>query len=132
MNQVNLIGRIGNDLNIENNCLRVSVATNERYKKDGEVITDTQWHTVVMFSPTADNFAKFFKKGDGVALTGKLKYTEKDGKYYTSIICNSWQFLPTNNVNNQSNQPNQEFKNDVKDRFESAVFDVDDSQDLPF
>jgi single-strand DNA-binding protein len=73
---------------------KISIATNETYKNDkGEKVTDTQWHNLVLWGTQAKFAEDFLKKGDEIALEGKLSsrsYVDKDGnkKYITEIVVN--------------------------------------------
>lgn len=98
-NKVQLIGNLGNDpeiLNMEsgNKLAKFSLATNETYKnKNGERVTDTQWHNVVAWGKTAEIIETYVTKGKEIAIEGKLtsrSYETKDGekRYITEIICN--------------------------------------------
>lgn len=98
-NSVRLMGFLGNDPEIkrygDNKSLaRVSIATNERYKnKEGEWVSDTQWHNLVMWGRQAVFAEKSLEKGTEVAIEGKLvnrAYIDKEGitRYYTEVIVN--------------------------------------------
>ncbi|HHB77733.1 MAG TPA: single-stranded DNA-binding protein [Saprospiraceae bacterium] len=78
-NHVLLIGRLGQDvefkkLNSDKAIARVSLATNESYKKDNEWVTETQWHRIVAWGNLAERMSKQLKKGQQVTVQGKLKY----------------------------------------------------------
>jgi len=107
-NSVRLVGNLGMDPEVksfDNNrkLAKVSIATNETYKNDkGEKITDTQWHNLVMWGTQAKFAEDFLKKGDEIAIEGKLSsrsYVDKDGnkKYITEIVVN--EFLKLGNKN---------------------------------
>jgi single-strand DNA-binding protein len=98
-NKVQLIGNLGNNpeiitLESGKKLAKISIATNETYKNaQGEKVTDTQWHNVVMWNKTAEIAEKYLQKGSEVAIEGKLtsrSYEDKDGvkKYITEIVCN--------------------------------------------
>ena len=98
-NKVQLIGNLGNTpeiINLEsgNKLTKFSIATNESYKNaEGEVIKNTQWHNIVAWGKTAEIVEKYLKKGNEVAVEGKLmhrNYDDKDGnkRYITEIIAN--------------------------------------------
>jgi single-strand DNA-binding protein len=76
--------------------VRVSLATNESYKNDkGEKITDTTWHNLVFWNATAKRAEDLLKKGDEVAIEGKLanrNYVDKDGikRYVSEIVVNDF------------------------------------------
>ena len=93
------MGFLGNDPEIkkygDNKSLaRVSIATNERYKnKEGEWVSDTQWHNLVMWGRQAVFAEKSLEKGTEVAIEGKLvnrAYIDKEGitRYYTEVVVN--------------------------------------------
>ena len=100
-NKVNLIGNLGKDVDIKETksgkkLARFSVATNDSYSKDGERQQDTQWHSVIAWGKTADMMALLLKKGNQVAIEGRLSYgsfQDKDGKmrYTTDIVANTFQ-----------------------------------------
>lgn len=97
-NKVQLIGNLGKDpevINLEggSKLAKFSLATNESYKNaKGEKVTDTQWHNVVAWGKTAEIAENYLKKGNEVAIEGKLvnrSYETKEGdkRYITEIKC---------------------------------------------
>jgi len=93
VNKVILKGRIGKDLETINGGVKFSIATDESYNKDGNKVEKTAWHNIVAFGKLAEILNKYFSKGSEIFIVGKLEYTEKDGKYYTSIIANEFDFV---------------------------------------
>jgi single-strand DNA-binding protein len=100
-NSVRLVGNLGMDPEVksfDNNrkLAKISIATNETYKNDkGEKITDTHWHNLVLWGTQAKFAEDFLKKGDEIAIEGKLSsrsYVDKDGnkKYTTEIVVNEF------------------------------------------
>lgn len=98
-NRVQLIGNLGIDPEVktfDNNrkMARVSIATNEVYHNSkGEKIQDTQWHTIIMWGKTAEIAEKYLRKGQEIAVEGKLvnrSYDTKEGekRYVTEVIVN--------------------------------------------
>ena len=98
-NSVQLIGHAGNDPDIrtlagERVFARLSIATSETYRnKNGEKVTDTQWHNLVAYGPTAKVIEKFVTKGKEIAIEGKLtsrSFEDKEGikRYITEILVN--------------------------------------------
>jgi len=96
-NSVRLIGNIGNEPEIKTfdskkKMAKLSLATNETYKNEkGERVTDTQWHTLIAWGSTATTIEKYVKKGQEIAIEGKLthrQYTDKDGtkRYVTEVL----------------------------------------------
>lgn len=87
-NKVNLIGRLG--MNPEVRTLssgkvmaRFSIATTDTYKNEkGERMTETQWHNVIAWGSPARIIEKYVKKGQEIAVEGKLtsrNYEDKNG-----------------------------------------------------
>ncbi|MCB0806455.1 MAG: single-stranded DNA-binding protein [Bacteroidales bacterium] len=98
-NKVQLIGHLGNDPEIKSfdggkTKARFSMATSETYKNDkGEKVTETQWHNIVAWNGTARIVEKLLKKGNEVALEGKLitrSWDDKDGNkhWITEVVAN--------------------------------------------
>jgi len=96
-NKVQLIGNLGNDpeitlLDSGKKRARFSLATNESYtNKQGERITQTDWHNIVVWGKTADVVEKYVVKGKEIAVEGKLtnrSYETKEGerRYTTEIV----------------------------------------------
>ncbi len=84
-NHVFLIGRLGKDVEFTqfdngNHIARVSLATNENYKKNDEWVQETQWHRLIAWGKTAEKLANSAKKGSELALQGKLKYGTYEDK----------------------------------------------------
>jgi len=107
-NSVRLVGNLGMDPELksfDNNkqLARVSMATNESYKNDkGEKVTETQWHNLVLWGVQAKLAGDFLKKGDEVAIEGKIanrNYTDKDGikRYSCEIVVNEFLKLSSKN-----------------------------------
>jgi single-strand DNA-binding protein len=100
-NSVRLVGNLGMDPEVKTfdtnkKLARVSIATNESYKNDkGEKVTETQWHNLVMWGSQAKLAEELLKKGDEVAVEGKLSnksYTDKEGnkRHVTEIVVNEF------------------------------------------
>jgi len=100
-NSVRLVGNLGMDPDVksfDNNkkLAKFSLATNESYKNDkGEKITETQWHNLVMWGSQAKLAEDYLKKGDEVAIEGKLtnrNYVDKDGikRYFCEVVVNEF------------------------------------------
>ncbi|MEL4306750.1 single-stranded DNA-binding protein [Joostella sp. CR20] len=98
-NHVQLIGNLGNDpevitLDSGRKLAKFSIATNESYKdQSGNVVKDTQWHSVIAWGKTAEIVENYLTKGKEVAVQGKLvsrSYQDKEGvkRYVTEVNCN--------------------------------------------
>lgn len=96
-NSVQLIGRLGKDPEVKNFNDRkkafFTMATSDSYKNQkGEKVEDTQWHNVVIWGSLADIAEKYLKKGNEVAVEGKLihRVYESNGekRFVTEINVN--------------------------------------------
>ncbi|MCF8365368.1 MAG: single-stranded DNA-binding protein [Bacteroidales bacterium] len=98
-NSVQLIGNLGMDPEVKevsngNKMARFSLATSETYNKpNGEKVTDTQWHNLIIWGKLADVAEKYLKKGKQIAVEGKLEttsYDDKEGKrkFFTQVNVN--------------------------------------------
>lgn len=96
-NSVHLIGRLGKDPEIKtyNDRKRAtfSLATTDTYKNQkGEKMEDTQWHNVVIWGKLAGVVEKYIKKGDEIAVEGKLVHrsyeSNGDKKFVTEVDVN--------------------------------------------
>jgi single-strand DNA-binding protein len=96
-NKVQLIGNVGQgpvitDLDGGKRVARITLATNEHYKnKQGERVTNTEWHTLIGWGKLADIIEGFVTKGKEIAIEGKLtsrSYEDKEGnkRYVTEVV----------------------------------------------
>ena len=97
VNKVILLGNLGKDpevRHLENDRMRASftLATNETYRnKEGEKVTTTEWHNVVLWTPLAKIAEQYLIKGKQVYIEGKLttrSYVDKAGqtRYTTEVV----------------------------------------------
>ena len=98
-NKVQLIGNVGQTPEIISiqkgkKLAKFTLATNEYYKNaKGEKKTETQWHNLVAWGKTAEIIESYVKKGEEIAIEGKIiyeTYEAKDGtkRYATKIQVN--------------------------------------------
>ncbi|MBK8609867.1 MAG: single-stranded DNA-binding protein [Chitinophagaceae bacterium] len=97
VNRVMLIGNLGKDPDmqfLEGNIAvaKFSLATTETYKdRSGKLISQTEWHTIVLWRGLAELAQKYLHKGSLVYIEGRLKtrsWEDKDGnkKFATEIV----------------------------------------------
>ncbi len=88
INKVILAGHVGKDPVVRYFDKGVAkatfpVATSETYtNQQGETITSTEWHNIVLWRELAEIAEKTIKKGAHVYIIGKIKtrsYVDKDG-----------------------------------------------------
>ncbi len=104
INKVMLIGNVGKDPEVRYLESGVAVAkfplaTSETYtNKNGDRITNTEWHNVVLWRRLAEVAEKYVKKGHPLYIEGKIRsrsYDDKEGikRYITEIIGDNMQML---------------------------------------
>lgn len=96
MNQVNLIGRLTSDPEINNTVTKYTLAVDRRFKRDGD--PDADFIRCVCFGKTAEFAAKYLRKGTKIGVTGRIQtgsYTNKDGAkvYTTDVIVENQEFV---------------------------------------
>ena len=137
VNKVILLGRLGANPETGVTATQqvptatLNVATNSRFKnQSGEWEDRTSWHRCVAFGRTAENLAKFFKKGSQIYLEGMLQTRSWDDessgqkRYMTEVIINNFEFIDPKSGGSST---------DKDDNFLDD-FDIDDSSsdDVPF
>ena len=104
VNKVILIGNLGKDPEVRylDNGIAVaniSLATTENYKnKEGEKVSQTEWHDIVLWRGLAEVAEKYLKKGASVYIEGKIrtsKWFDKDDnkRYKTEIMADKMNML---------------------------------------
>src|SRR5690554_4134766 len=104
VNKVVLIGNTGDDVKMhyfENgNCVgRFPLATSETYtNRNGERVTTTEWHNIIVRNKAAEICEKYLKKGDMIYVEGRIKtrkWQDESGmdRYSTEIQCTDFTFL---------------------------------------
>lgn len=97
VNKVVLIGNLGKDPEmqfLEGNIAvaKFPLATTESYKdKSGKLISQTEWHTVVLWRGLAELAQKYLHRGSLIYVEGRLKtrsWEDKEGnkKFATEIV----------------------------------------------
>jgi single-strand DNA-binding protein len=103
MNKIILFGNVGNDPEVRKlesgkSVAKFSLATNKSYTNaQGEKITETQWHNIVLWNKLADLAGKYIKKGSSIIIEGEIVYRNYENKegvsiYITEIIGNALHF----------------------------------------
>ena len=94
----------------------LSVATTRRYRNaEGQTVSETEWHRIVLFSRLAEIAKDYLRKGSLVYIEGRIRtrrYQAKDGtdRYATEIIGETLQLLDRRQSDQQG----------MDDGFESA------------
>ena len=140
VNKVILVGNLGKDPEIRHldtgrAVANFSLATSETYKnRNGERVTNTEWHNIVLWTPLAEIAERFLRKGNQVYIEGKIttrSYDDKDGnrKYITEVVGREMTLLGNKlSDSSEDDQPNgtQYTKTPIETRGE------DETDDLPF
>lgn len=139
MNKVILIGRLSKDPEVKYTqgaepiaVCRFTIAVNRAHKKDGENSAD--FISCVAFRRTGENIGKFFKKGNRIAVTGRIQtgsYTDQQGnkRYTTDIVVDDFEFVESKGEGNT--RP----KSDPIPEPSEGFYDMgetDNDEDLPF
>jgi single-strand DNA-binding protein len=104
VNKVILIGNVGSDPEIRHleggtPVANFRLATSETYtNRNGERITQTEWHNIVVWRGLAEVVEKYVKKGSQLFVEGKIRtraWDDKDGnkRYTTEIVVDTLQML---------------------------------------
>jgi len=100
VNRVMLIGNLGKDPDIqylEGNIgvAKFPLATTETYKdRGGKLISQTEWHTVVLWRGLAELAQKYLHKGSLIYVEGRLRtrsWEDREGnkKFATEIVADN-------------------------------------------
>jgi len=104
VNKVILVGNLGKDPEVKYldsgvAVANFSLATTENYKnKEGEKVSQTEWHNIVLWRGLAEVAEKYLKKGASVYIEGKIKtrkWEDKEGntRYNTEILADNMTML---------------------------------------
>lgn len=116
LNKVILIGNTGRDpeirnVNADTKAASFTLATTERYKdKSGEIVENTEWHSINVIGRLAEIVEKYVKKGSQLYIEGKIRtrsYTTSSGekKYVTEISADNIQLLGNKEAQSTSPAP---------------------------
>lgn len=104
VNKVILVGNVGIDPEVRyleggTAVASLRLATSETYKnKNGERITQTEWHNIVLWRGLAEITEKYVKKGMQLYVEGRLRtrsWDDKEGnkRYTTEIVADTMKML---------------------------------------
>ena len=113
VNKVILVGNVGKEPEVKELENEVSVAnfplaTSETYTQNGEKVTQTEWHNIVLWKGLAKVVKDHVKKGMQLYIEGSLRtrsWEDQDGnkKYITEVIASNMQMLGKNPENTNDN-----------------------------
>jgi len=104
VNKVILVGNVGKDpetryLEGGTAVCSFSLATSETYRnRDGERVTNTEWHNVVLWRGLAEVAEKYVRKGSQLFIEGRIRtrsWDDRDGnkRYTTEVVGDNMQML---------------------------------------
>jgi len=135
MNRVTLYGNVGKDpesrtIN-EKTVTKFTLATNKTFTKDGNKVTETQWHNIVLWGKVAETASKYVKKGSSLIVEGEITYRSYENKdrvtvYITEIQGTNIHFTGSK-PNNEAPQANGQFIKGGKVHVDS----MSKAEDLP-
>jgi single-strand DNA-binding protein len=97
VNKVTLVGNLGRDPDIqyiegEIPVAKFPLATTEmRKERNGNVVSETEWHTVVLWRGLAELASKYLHKGSLVYIEGRLRTRswedkDKNRRFQTEVV----------------------------------------------
>ena len=114
INKVELLGRVGTDPEMQHTpngtaVTKLRLAT-ERRRQDGEVEAD--WHSVVVWSKTAEAVNQYVGKGDRIYVAGRLAQNTWEGddgqrRHRTEVHASEVVFLDSRNGGQDSGDDGQ-------------------------
>ena len=136
VNKVILIGNVGADPDVKYleggvAVARFSLATSEVYNnKNGERVTQTEWHNIVLWRNLAQIAEKYVRKGMMLYIEGRIRtrsWDDQNGvkRYTTEIYGDNFQMLSRKQDNRDKHQEKHMTQ-------EPDLSGGDDSDDLPF
>ncbi|NOY96309.1 MAG: single-stranded DNA-binding protein [Chlorobi bacterium] len=145
VNKVILVGNVGKDPEVRHLDSGVAVAnfplaTSETYiAKNGDKVTTTEWHNIVMWRGLAEVVEKYVTKGKQLYIEGRIRtrsYDDQSGnkRYITEIYGDVMQMLGRKDDQpgvGQSDQPKQASDNTTTNKGPD-IPDATGEEDLPF
>lgn len=102
VNRVILVGNVGSDPDVRQTAAgtpvaHVSLATNRRFRRNGELQERTDWHRLTFWAGAAETVETYLKRGARLYVEGRLEYGsyERDGQSVptTDVIVQEFVFL---------------------------------------
>lgn len=107
VNKAILLGNLGRDPEVRYTqngtaVANFSIATTERWSKNGEKHEHTEWHSIVAWGRLGEICGEYLKKGSPVYIEGRIRtreWTDTDGAKRRSkeIVANAMQMLGSRN-----------------------------------
>lgn len=155
MNKAILVGRLTRDPELRQttggiSVARFTIAVNRRFARDGQ--QDADFINCVAWRDSGERIAKFFRKGNRIAVVGTIQTRSWDGadgkrQYSTEVVVDEWEFVETKaeagnggyeqpqfNAPQQTGTPKSDISDAPFDDFEAMGFAPMDGVDdnMPF
>jgi single-strand DNA-binding protein len=120
LNKILLLGNLGSDPEVRfmpsgKQTTQFSLATNRKYKMEGQIREETEWFQIVAFGRLAEICSEFLKKGRQVFIEGRMRtrsWTDNAGQkhYRTEVIAEGMRLIGKTNgsTSNAAQSPDQE------------------------
>ncbi|WP_163707932.1 single-stranded DNA-binding protein [Mangrovibacterium lignilyticum] len=142
VNKVILIGNVGQDPEVRHldkdvTVANFSLATSESYTaKNGEKVTTTEWHNIVVWRGLAKVVEQYVNKGDKLYIEGRIRtrsWDDKEGnkRYTTEIYADILEMLTPRGQSSGGHQAS-EPQNQKAESVNEPDFSSSDEDDLPF
>jgi len=116
VNKVILVGNVGKDPEVRyleggTAVCSFPLATSETYRnRDGDRVTTTEWHNIVLWRGLAEIAEKYVRKGSQLYIEGKIRtrsWDDREGnkRYTTEVIADTMQMLGKRAEEAQQQQP---------------------------
>lgn len=145
VNKVILVGNVGADpevRHLDNNVAvtNLRLATSESYlAKNGERVTTTEWHNIVLWRGLAEMAEKYIRKGKQIYVEGRIRtrsYDDKDGqkKYITEIYGDVVRLLGSREAQSSDSASETQYPKETSSssQVEAPEFSEQPDDDLPF
>ena len=149
VNKVILVGNVGKDPEVRHLDTGVAVAnfplaTSESYTaKNGEKVTTTEWHNIVLWRGLAEVAEKYVTKGRQLYIEGRIRtrnYDDKDGvkRYITEIYGDTMQMLGSKSDDKSGSSQQNQYQASSSSNAPSSVANEPEieetggDEDLPF
>jgi len=115
LNKILLIGNLGSDPEMRympsgKKAAQFRLATNRKYKMEGQIREETEWFQVVAFGRLAEICGEFLKKGKSVFIEGRIhtnNWIDNAGQkhYRTQVIAEGMRMIGKGNGSAGHHEP---------------------------
>ena len=112
LNKILILGNLGSDPEVRfmpsgKQVAQFRVATNRRYKIEGQLKEEVEWFSIVTYGRLAEISAEFLKKGQPIFVEGRMhtrSWTDNQGAkhYRTEVIAETFQMIGNKRNGDQS------------------------------